>query len=50
MNAEEINQTMQIVNEKIRDRCSRLGDSARDIYLLSLALKELNQLEPKDIK
>lgn len=47
MNAEEIKQTIQLVNEKICDRCNKPGDSARDIYLLSLALKELNQLEPR---
>lgn len=50
MTVEEIKQTMQLINGMIHDRCKRLGDSAKEVYLLSLALKELNQLEPKDVK
>ena len=46
MKADEIEKTMQLINEKIRKKCDQNGDSAKEIYLLSLALKEMNQLEP----
>ena len=46
--ADEIEKTMQLINEKIRKKCDQNGDSAKEIYLLSLALKEMNQLEPRN--
>lgn len=48
MKADEIEKTMQLINEKIHKKCEQNGDSAKEIYLLSLALKEMNQLEPRD--
>lgn len=48
MTVEEIKQTMQLINGMIHDRYKRPGDSAKEVYLLSLALKEINQLEPSD--
>lgn len=42
--ADEIEETMQLINEKIRKKCDQNGDSAREIYLLSLALKEMGRL------
>lgn len=47
---EEINQTMQLINKKIQNKCKQQGDSAKEIYLLSMALKEMNQLEPSEMK
>ncbi len=48
MSDKEIQRTMQLINEKIKDKCMQNGNSSQEIYLLSLALKEMNQLEPRD--
>lgn len=50
MSTDEIKQTMQLINEKIQKKCKQEGNNSQEIYLLSLALKEMNQLEPRSIK
>ncbi len=47
MNREEIRETMLKVNEYMIQKCKLAGEHSKEIYLLALALKELNQLEPK---
>lgn len=44
MNTGDIEKTMQLINEKIRKKCGQNGDSAKEIYLLTLALKEMSQI------
>ena len=50
MSEEEIKHTMELINEMISHRCKLPGETAREVYYYALALKELNQLEPKDVK
>lgn len=42
---EEIQETERLINNNIKKRLEQQRDNGREIYLLSLALKELNQLE-----
>lgn len=46
MKRDDIEETMQLINQKIKKKCNQEGNSPKEIYLLTLALKEMNQLEP----
>ena len=45
----EKKETVKMIYELIQRKCDQQGNNAQEIYLLSLALKELNQLEPRTI-
>ncbi len=47
MDKKEIQETERLINNNIKKRLEQQRDNGREIYLLSLALKELNQLEPE---
>lgn len=50
VNRNEIEETMRLINEKIQKKCKQEGNSSQEIYLLSLALNEMNQLLQEIVK
>lgn len=44
MKREEIEQTMEEINKRIKRMCEQAGNIGREVYLLSLALKELDSV------
>lgn len=49
MNATEIRETIELVREYMHQKIKQSGDHSKEIYLLSLTLKELNQLAPRQV-
>lgn len=49
MNEAEIRETIESVKKYMSQKLKQSGDNSREIYLLSLALKELHQLTPRQI-